>query len=42
MYQEKEAAKKVLTLKGILFEMCILHSNSAQMSPYYSFPEDTI
>ena len=37
IYQEKEEIKKVLTLKW-----CILHPNSAQMSPYYSFPEDTI
>lgn len=42
IYQEKEETKKVLTLKGILFEMCILHSNSVQMSPYYNFLEDTI
>lgn len=42
IYQEKEETKKVLTLKGILFEMCILHLNSAQMSPYYNFLEDTI
>lgn len=42
IYQEKEETKKVLTLKGILFKMCILHLNSAQMSPYYNFLEDTI